>query len=94
MGFGLDSGISRETSNVVQTAQKHDQVGSITEMKTFGGLETKTEEMFSTSFTNAATNGQTASPGTPATTEHSLIEQAEDYARERKVQVTPLAAPA
>ena len=35
MAFGLDAGISRETSYTVQTAQKTDEVGSITEMETF-----------------------------------------------------------
>jgi len=46
MPFGLDTGISRETSNTVQTAQKADEVGVIDEMESFGGTETVTEEVF------------------------------------------------
>jgi hypothetical protein len=94
MPFGLDTGISRETSNSVQTAQKTDEVGSVVEMETFGGIETTTEEIFSTTFANAAVNGQTGTPSAAVITEHSLIENNEDYARERKVQQKPLAAPA
>jgi len=92
MPFGLDTGISRETSNTVQTAQKADEVGVIEEMESFGGTETVTEEVFSSAFTNAATNGQTGTTSTGIVTEHSLIENNEDYARERKVTIKPLGA--
>lgn len=92
MPFGVNTGISRETSNTVQTAQKTDEIGSITEMESFGGIETKTEELFSSTFTNTAVNGQTGTTSAGIITEHSLIENNEDYARERLVTVKPLAA--
>jgi len=92
MPFGVDAGISRETSNTVQTAQKTDEIGTIDEMESFGGIETKTEEVFSTTFTNTAVNGQTGTSSSGIVTEHSLIENNEDYARERTVTVKPLAA--
>lgn len=95
MAFGVTgTGISRETSHAVQTANKTDQVGSVTEMTSFGGMQTKTEEVFSSSFTNEAVNGQTGNTGAGLVSEHTLIESNEDYARERKVTMTPLAAPA
>jgi len=93
MAFGLDAGISRETSCTVQTAQKPDEIGTITEVKTYGGTKTTTEEVFSSSFSNVALNGQTGSAGTPVYTEHTLIESNEDYAKERKVSMEPLPDP-
>ena len=98
MGFGAPSGmISTNTAYTVQTAEKTDEVGSITEMKTYGGVEEKTEEYFSatpTDITNAATNGQTGSTSTGVVTSHTLNEVNTEYARETKVTRKPLAAPA
>lgn len=92
MGFGLDAGLSRETSNTVQTAQKTTELGAISDMETFGGLETVTEEIFSSSFSNEALNGQSGTTSVGVVTEHTHIENNEDYSRERKVTVKPLAA--
>lgn len=90
MAFGIDAGISRTTAHSVQVAEQDGATGKITAMHTYGGKQTKTEESFSTSYTNAATNGQT---GTAIVTEHTLTESNKDYAKESKTTVTALAVP-
>jgi len=90
MGFGIDTGISRQTRNTVQRAEKMNEDGEITEFTTFGAMEEKTEESYSSSFTNTATNGQTATTSTGGVMEHTLIESNTDYARETKTTAKPL----
>jgi hypothetical protein len=92
MGFGAPTGkIDTTTSNTVETAEKRDENGKITEMTTFGGIETKTETEFTDSFTNACTNGQTGTTSTGVITENTYVETNDDYARETTVTVKPLA---
>jgi len=90
MGFGIDTGISRQTRNTVQRAEKMNENGEITEFTTFGAMEEKTEEYYSSSFTNAAVNGQTATTSAGGVMEHTLIETRDDYARETKTTAKPL----
>jgi len=95
MGFGAPPDmISTNTANTAQVAEKTDAVGSITEMKTYGAVEEKTEEYFSTTMDNEAVNGQTGSTSTGVVTSHTLNEVNTEYARETKVTRKPLAAPA
>lgn len=88
MSFGVAAGISKTTSNTVQTAVKEDANGKITAITTFGGKSEVTEEAFTDSFTNAAVNAQS---GTSVVTSHEYIESNKEYARERKVTMTALA---
>jgi hypothetical protein len=92
-GYGVDAGISRTTTNTVQTAQKEDETGAITALETFGGLEEITEEeMGVASFTNEALNGQSGTTSAGVVTEHTLTETNTDYNRVSKKTVKPLAA--
>ena len=95
MPFGLDKGTGRTTSNSVQVANKEDEVGSVTEMTTYGGIETTTEEDFAgVSFVNEALNGQTGTTSTGVVSQHDHIESNTEYARTSKTTQKPLAAPA
>ena len=92
MGFGIDTGLSRTTSNTVQVANKEDSKGSIVEMETYGGIETVTEEDYTgASFTNEAVNGQTGNASTAVVTRHDNIETNTEYARTSKETQKPLA---
>ncbi len=91
MGFGIDTGISRNTTNTVQVAEKVDEDGVISEMTPYGGVAEITEEVYEDagSFTNLATNTQTA--GTSLVTSHGLIESNTEYCRATKTTRTALA---
>ena len=90
-GFGIDTGLSRTTSNSVQVANKELEDGKIEEMKTYGGIETTTEEDYAgATFTNEATNGQTGNTTTGVVTQHDLIESNTEYARTSKTTQKPL----
>lgn len=91
MSFGIDSGISRNTNNSVQAAEKVGTKGEILELHTHGGAQEVTEEEYTDSFTNEATNGQVSDPtGSGVVTGHNLIEVNNDYARATKTTRTPL----
>lgn len=89
MAFGIDAGISRTTSNSVQIAEQDGATGKIIAMHAHGGKKIVTEESYSITYTNAATNGQT---GTSIVTEHTLSEINKDYAKESKTTQSALAA--
>jgi len=91
MAFGIDSGISRNTNSSVEVAKKINNKGDITDMTSYGGSQEKTEEYYSSSFTNVATNGQT---GTSVVSAHNLIESNTDYAREQKTTTIAVATAA
>jgi hypothetical protein len=92
-GFGVDAQIGRTTTNTVQTAQKENELGEITAMESYGGLEEITEEdMGVTTFANAALNGQSGTTSAGIVTEHTLTETNTDYNRVSKKTVKPLAA--
>lgn len=91
MSFGIDAGISRTTTNSVETAQKTDEDGVITEETSYGGMEETVEESFTTTFTNAATNGQVGNSSTGLVSNHTNIEANDAYAREQKTTRKPLA---
>ena len=91
MAFGIDAGLSRTTSNTVQVANKEDEDGKIVEMKTYGGIETTTEEDYTGTFTNEATNGQTGTTSAGVVVRHDNIESNTDYARTSKETQKPLA---
>ena len=85
MAFGVASGISKNTNHSVQIAEKVGKTGAIEHMTSHGQKCETTEEFYSSSFTNAATNAQT---GASIISSHNLIEQNTDYAREQKTTVT------
>ena len=87
MGFGIDSGISRQTNNSVNVAEKLNNNGDVVELHTFGGKKEVQEEFYSSSFTNAAVNGQS---GESVVSGHNLIESNADFAKEQKTTVTAL----
>lgn len=90
MAFGIDAGITRNTQNTVQVAEKTGPLGQILDMTTFGGAtEVQTEE-FADSLTNEAVNGQN---GTEVTTAHGYNESNGDYARVSKTVRTALTQP-
>lgn len=91
MAFGIDTGISRTTNNTVNVAEQLNNHGDIVDMTAYGGKEEKAEEYYSSSFTNAATNGQT---GSTVVSGHNLIEGNTEYAREQKTTVTRLSTSA
>ena len=92
-GYGLAAGLSRTETNTVQTAQKEDELGNITDLETYGGLnETTEEDYIAGAFTNAATNGQSGTTSSGVITENSVNEVNNDFARETTKTVTPLAA--
>jgi len=94
-GFGVDAQISRTTTNTVQTAQKENEVGEITNMETYGALiETTEEDMGVTTFVNEALNGQSGTTSSGVVTEHTLTETNTDYNRVSKKTVQPGAASA
>ena len=92
MAFGIDAGLSRNTNNSVQVAEKENQNGDILEMHTFGGKSEVQEEVYSSSFSNEAINGQEGS--SDIVTAHNLIEVNNNYAREQKTKVSALATQA
>lgn len=92
MAFGIDSGISRETRNSVQVANKIGPHGEVLEMSTHGGMKETTEETYGDSLTNEATNMQVGNTSTSVVAEHSFIESNADYARIRKRSQLALAA--
>jgi hypothetical protein len=91
MGFGIDTGISRNRNHSVNVAEKLNNHGDLLDMHSFGGKEEKTEEFYSSSFTNTATNGQS---GTSIISGHNLIESNTEYAREQKTTVIALSTAA
>ena len=93
MPFGIDAGLSRNTSNSVQVANKELEEGAIEEMTTFGGVETVTEEDYTgASFANEALNGQVGNTTTGVVTQHDNAEVNNDYAKSTKTTQKPLAA--
>jgi len=95
MGFGIKNNedkISRNTNNSVNTAEKTNGRGDITEMYTYGGAEEVTEEEFSDTFTNEAVNGQVGNTSTQVVTAHNLIESNTDYQRAQKTSRKPIDA--
>ena len=88
MSFGIDSGISRNTNNSVQIAEKPNNKGQITDMTSYGGKSETTEEEYADSITNEALNEQT---GTSIVAQHNFIEGNVDYARSQKTTVGSLA---
>ena len=91
MGFGIDSGISRNSNYTAQVAEKTDENGAIEEMSTFGAVGEVTDEVYvdAGSFANEATNDQS---GLSVITAHSLIESNTEYARASKTTRTALPA--
>jgi hypothetical protein len=89
MAFGIDTGISRNTNNTVQVAEKLTAKGVIEDMHTHGGAAETTEEIYADSISNAALNGQS---GTSVVTAHGLNETNVDYARATKTTRAALAA--
>jgi hypothetical protein len=85
MGFGVTSGISKSTNHSVQVAEKIGHDGAIEHMTSYGQKCEITEEFYSSSFTNAATNAQT---GASIISAHSLTEANTDYAKESKTTIT------
>lgn len=85
MSFGLTTGISKNTNNSVQIAEKIGPDGAITDMTSHGAKTETTEEFYSSSFSNGAVNGQS---GASIISAHNLIESNTDYAREQKTTVT------
>ncbi len=83
MAFGLDTGISRNTTHTAQVAEKIGSDGTIQDMTTHGSAAEIVEETYidAESFTNEAVNGQT---GTEVVTNHGLIESNTEYARTTK----------
>lgn len=91
MSFGIDAGISRQTNNSVNVAEKLNNKGDILDMTTYGGKKEKQEEVYSDAFTNEAVNGQN---GTEVISAHNLIENHTEYARAQKTTVTALSTAA
>ena len=91
MGFGIDSGISRNTNYSVQVAEKLDENGVIADMTAHGGAAETVTEVYvdAASFANEATNVQS---GTSIVTAHSLIESNTEYARASKTTRAALPA--
>ena len=83
MGFGINTGISRNTNHTVQRAEKISSLGDIDEVTTYGGMVEITEEGYEDagSFTSGATNGQVGNSSTAVTMSDSLIESNTEYAR-------------
>ena len=94
MGFGVATAgnISTNTAYSVQNAEKMDEIGTIEEFETYGGVEEITEEVYvdAGSFTNLAVNGQTGTSSTAIVTSHTMVESNTDYARATKVSKKPL----
>ena len=82
MGFGINTGISRQSNHSVEVAEKLNATGNISEMTTHHGVKEVTEEYYEDSFVNSATPGQTGSSS--IVTQHNLIEVNNDYSREQK----------
>lgn len=92
-GYGIADGLNRTVTTTVQTAQKEDELGNITDIETYGGLEeTTTEDYASGTVTNLATNGQSGTTSAAVTTEHTTTEVNNDFARQTIKTVKPLAA--
>ena len=89
MGFGDSTvgNISTNTAHSVQTADKMDETGKITEFTTYGGTVETTEEVYvdAGSFANLAVNGAVGNTSSAAVTSHTLVESNTDYARATKV---------
>jgi hypothetical protein len=89
MGFGDSTvgNISTNTAYSVQTADKMDEVGTVTEFTTYGGTEEVTEEVYAEagSFVNLAVNSQVGNTTAAGVTSHTLVESNTDYARATKV---------
>lgn len=92
-GYGIDSGLSRTTTHTVQYAQKEDELGNITDMETYGGIQEITEEDYTSgTLTNLAVNGQSGTTSTGIVTEHTETEVNNDFAKVTKKTIKPLAA--
>jgi hypothetical protein len=77
----------------VQYAQKEDELGNITNLETYGGLEETTEEDYiAGAFSNTALNGQSGTTSAGVITEDSVSETNNDFARRTIKTVKPLAA--
>lgn len=81
MSFGIsDAGVlSRTTSNTVQVADKLTEQGNIEESTSYGGTTEVTEETYTDSITNQATNAQN---GADIITSHEFNEVSDNYARQ------------
>lgn len=92
-GFGVAAGLSRTERNSVQYAQKESELGEITDVETFGGIQEVDEEDYAgATFTNEAVNGQSGTPSAGVVTEHTLTEVNNDFAKTTKKTVKPLPA--
>lgn len=92
MAFGAPATkLSHQTNNSVQVAEKINNKGDIIDMTAYGGKQEVTEEYYSATFTNAATNGQT---GSSIVSAHSLNQVATDYAKESKTTQVALSTAA
>lgn len=92
-GYGVTDGLSITTTNTVQTAQKEDELGNITDLETYGGMEEVTEEDYTSgAFTNLAVNGQSGTTSTGVVVEHTETQVNNDFARVSKKTIKPLAA--
>ena len=80
-GTGTAGVLSRSTSATVQVADKLDEDGNIVESTSFGGVKEVTEENYTDTFSNEATNAQS---GADITTSHEFSEVNNDYAKETK----------
>jgi hypothetical protein len=91
MSFGAGTNLSRSYNHNVEIAKKVNGHGDVTGLFSHGGMQTKQEEYYSSSFTNAAVNGQ---QGTSAVQDHNLIEVNTDWSKEQKTTVTCLSTSA
>jgi len=80
-GTGATGVLSRSTSATVQVADKLDEDGNIVESTSFGGTTEVTEETYTDTFTNEATNAQS---GDDIVTSHDYSEVNNDYAKQTK----------
>jgi hypothetical protein len=87
MPFGAGTNLSENQNHSVNPVEKLNGNGDIVQFFTNGGKQTKTEEFYSSSFTNAAVNGQA---GTAVVSEHNLIKVNNDYVKEQKTTITAL----
>lgn len=92
MSFGAPAGkLSHNVQNTVQVAEKINNKGDIIDMTAYGGKQETSEEYYSATFTNAATNGQT---GSNIVSSHGNNQVATDYAKESKTTVVALSTAA
>lgn len=92
MGWGTSNGSkSRSQNHSVNVGEKLTFAGDVSEMRSYGGKQETTEEVYVDvgSFSNLAVNGQS---GSSVVSAHNLIEQDTDFCRAQKTTITALTA--